>query len=184
MPLRRKSVELSQSLRPQISESLEKGKEYPWPDLVTLAPPNFFCDLVESILGALYIDTRGDLSVCEAFVEKLGILRYMRRFLDENVETFSPKERLGIMADREEVRYVVSRSEDENGERRFGCVVMVGEESIVSVEGCRHRDEAEVKAAYQACQILEARGGVRNGRKRKFEVPAEADEGTMEVDSS
>lgn len=110
----------------------------------------------------------------------------MRRILDGRVECLSPKERLGVVADREEVRYVNWRGENESGGRVFGCTVKVGEEEVVKVEGCRHKDEAEVKAAHQACKVLEAKGGLREGRrKRKFDVAAvdEADQGAMDVDS-
>ncbi|KAK4507050.1 hypothetical protein PRZ48_000784 [Zasmidium cellare] len=187
LPHRRRALDLFQALQPTIQEALQTSKEYPWPQLVTLNPPKYFCDIVESVLGALFIDTRGDLAVCEAFVAKLGVLEHMQRILDENVECFSPKERLGVVADREEVKYLNSRGEDEEGKRVFGCVVEVGDEEVVNVEGCRHKDEAEVKAAYEACKILEARGAVRNGRKRKFEGVCadvdEAKEGAMDVDS-
>ncbi|KAF2172879.1 hypothetical protein M409DRAFT_16833 [Zasmidium cellare ATCC 36951] len=159
IPHRRKALDLFQTLQPSLQESLQSGKEYPWPALVALNPPKYFCDIVEAILGALYIDTRGDLSVCEAFVSKLGILDHMDRILDEHVECFSPKERLGVVADREAVRYVNRWGEDVDGKRVFGCVVMVGDEEVVGVDGCGHRDEAEVKAAWEACRILEARGG-------------------------
>lgn len=185
VPHRRKALDHFRDLQAGIQEALRNSQEYPWAQLVALNPPKYFCDIVESILGALYLDTRGDMAVCEAFVERLGVLDHMQRILDENVECLSPKERLGIVADRDEVRYVNSRSEDEGGQRVFACTVMVGDEDVVTADGCRHKGEAEVKAAHQACQILEARGGSRYGRKRKFAAVAgdKRKEGAMEVDS-
>ena len=51
-----------------ISNSLAHANYYPWTDLARLEPPKFFSDMVESILGAIYIDTHGSLSECQSFL--------------------------------------------------------------------------------------------------------------------
>lgn len=147
VPIRRKSVELFEKMREGIDHALEHSDEYPWCSFVTLNPPKLFCDLVESVLGAIFIDTRGDLDACEAFVDKLGILRHMRRILDAHVETFSPKERIGVVADHEAVKYTNGRVEDELGKKSFSCTLKVGEKEVVTVTGCHSKDEAEVKVS-------------------------------------
>ncbi|CAK4028247.1 Dicer 2 [Lecanosticta acicola] len=174
MPLRQQAIARFEKLQPEIEQALEHGDEYPWSELMALNPPKFFCDLVESILGAIFIDTRGDLGICEAFAEKLGILKYMRRLLEEHVETINPKERLGVVADQDEVKYVNGQQEDENEVKSYSCTVRVGNEDVVTVSHCGSRDEAEVKAARQACKQLEGRPNpTEAGRlKRKLEVSA------------
>lgn len=157
----------------QIEKALAHGTEYPWVELVTLSPPKFFCDLVESILGAIFIDTHGNLAACEVFVEKLGILNFMHRILDEDVNCVSPKEMLGIVADQAEVKYINSPVEDDEGRKRWQCVVKVDDERVVTLEGCRSKDEAEVKAAYEACGILKGRGPVRRDRKKRKMLAAD-----------
>jgi len=92
---------------------------------------------------------------------------------------------VGILADQEAVKYDNSR-EDRDGRKRFSCTVMVGNESIVTVVDCGSKEEAEVKAAYEACKALEARGA-QCRRKRKVDVAGlasrDADD-AMEVDES
>ncbi|KAL8829951.1 MAG: hypothetical protein Q9191_001706, partial [Dirinaria sp. TL-2023a] len=67
------------SLRTPISESLRSGKKYPWSLLATLDAPKFFSDLVESLLGAIYIDSRGSMDACAGFLGQLGLRAYLDR---------------------------------------------------------------------------------------------------------
>ena len=39
-------------------------------------------DIIEAIIGAIYIDTMGSFEACEAFLERAGVLRYLRRVLE------------------------------------------------------------------------------------------------------
>ncbi|KAM3419088.1 hypothetical protein BST61_g5039 [Cercospora zeina] len=158
-----------QEQKERISYALLTGDEYPWVELVTLSPPKFFCDLIEAILGAIFIDTRGSLEACEAFVERIGVLRVMRRILDDNVSCVSPKEMLGVLADRDEVRYTSRINEEENGKKMWKCLVKIGEEELATVGDCASREEAETKAAHMACNILRTRGSGRaESKKRKL----------------
>ncbi|KAK4902508.1 Dicer-like protein 2 [Elasticomyces elasticus] len=81
-----------------VEDALQAGHEYPWPDLLAMAPQKFFSDIVESILGAIYVDTRGDHAACEVFLENLGVMAHMRALLAGDMETMQPKERLGVAA--------------------------------------------------------------------------------------
>lgn len=168
IPLKQKSLAAFEELREEIDEALANSKEYPWPALIAERPQKFFCDLVESILGALFVDTGGDMKVCEGFAARLGIFKHMDWILNDHVDTLSPKERVGILADQEAVKYESARSEI-GGRKRFTCTLTMGEEAIVTVTDCSSKEEAEVKAAYKACKVLEARGASYR-RKRKVDV--------------
>jgi dsRNA-specific ribonuclease len=154
-------------LRQPIEDALQHGDEYPWCDLVTLYPHKYFCDVVESILGALYIDSGGDLTVCEAFVERLGIFEFMTHMLDHRVRTLSPKERMGIVADQGKVKYLNGVSEDKMS---HVCTVTVDDVEVYTAVGCTNKNEAEVKAAYHAVKILESRGEDPNRRRRRLKI--------------
>lgn len=157
------------SLCDRIATALQNGSLYPWPDLTTLQPEKFFSDIVESILGAIYIDARGDLGACERFLEKLGILPMMRAILDRNVDTTFPKERVGLLADREEVKYVVRRAEGDEG--GWTCAVLVDTREVADSGRCDTREEAEVRAADAAASELAVamEEGVKS-RKRKLNI--------------
>lgn len=165
----------------KIEVALREGREYPWPDLLAMSPMKFLSDLVEAVLGALYLDTGGNLSACERFVERLGILDVMRRLLDEEVVTMSPKERLGVAAGNEKVEYTNSQTVNEDAKKTvFACVVRVGGREVASMSGCRNKAEAEARAALKA---VEALGSASRKRKAddddlivKEEVTLGADE--------
>ncbi|RMZ14787.1 hypothetical protein D0864_00066 [Hortaea werneckii] len=150
-------------------------KEYPWTHLLALKPPKFLSDIIESVLGALYLDTGGDTAKCEVFLTRISIMNCMGTILDEGstmMEVRTPKERLGIAAGNSVVKYVNSTvqldGEGSEGSRRiFHCAVEVDGKTIAAENGEASRAEAEARAALAAVKSL-----------RKEPV----DQDTMEVD--
>ncbi|THV65646.1 P-loop containing nucleoside triphosphate hydrolase protein [Aureobasidium pullulans] len=138
-------------LREQILQQLHKGHEYPWPDLIRLKTPKWMSDILESLLGAIYMDSQGSLAACKAFVEKLGLLDLMDRFLEEGVAVGFPRERLGMLANMNGVEYVAEGV----GEGGWGCKVLVGGREVVEVGDCVSREEAEVRGAAMAVRVLQ-----------------------------
>lgn len=157
-------------LRGLILESLQHGSHIPWALLARLDAPKFFSDIIESLIGAVYIDSHGSLAACEAFLQTLGVLPYLRRLLAGGVALYHPKEELGQLADTETVRYEVFREEGEvkEGEKRLGCVVRVGERDIARVGGGVSVMEVETRGAEEAVRILKGEKG-GGDRKRKFD---------------
>lgn len=165
-------------------EALWQGKEYPWVLLAQLDAPKYFSDIIESLLGAIYIDTSGSLAACEAFLDRLGIMTYLRRIICEDVALLHPKEKLGQLAGTETVKYTrqlevkgerdaVEKEEGDEGEEGEGgeegkevedelgklmCVVTVGDREIVQVRNGISILEVETRAAAEAVQILEMEG--------------------------
>ena len=167
------SVARLQALRDSIATALQTGSVYPWPDLIALGPEKFFSDIVESILGALFLDTRGDVDVCEVFLEKLGVLPILRGILDGEMETTFPKERVGILADRKDVKYVATHGVGDD-ERIWECAVVVDQSEVARVSGCGSREEAEVRAADMAAAKLgENIDGGESRKRRKLAVRGE-----------
>lgn len=143
------------ALREPILTALHSGTHYPWALLARLHAQKFYSDLFEALVGAIWVDSGPDFDVCRAFVERAGILPYVRRLLRDGVHALHPKEELGRLAQRENVEYVVRNVEGEGGEgREWTCEVRIGDRSVVAVGGCLFKEEAKVTAATQACQIL------------------------------
>jgi dsRNA-specific ribonuclease/ERCC4-related helicase len=162
---KQESISRFEMLGDPIANALQTSDVYPWPDLAALAPEKFFSDVVEAILGAIYLDTRGDLNACEVFLEKLGILPTLRGILDRRMETCFPKERVGILADREEVKYVIQQIGGEVA--TWECVVVVGQTEVARAGNCASREEAEVRAAdFAAHALAMATGDVRRTRRK------------------
>lgn len=71
-------------LRNEINNAIKHGTHYPWALLAKLQAQKFYTDIIESLLGAVWIDS-GSLDVCQEMVERIGILNYLRRILKETV---------------------------------------------------------------------------------------------------
>ncbi|RYP60987.1 hypothetical protein DL770_009872 [Monosporascus sp. CRB-9-2] len=136
--------------RTGILQSMREGSEYPWALLAHLQIPKFFSDLLESILGAVWIDS-GSMDACREVVERAGILPYLRRLLADRVDVTHPKNKLGELAasNQKEVAYEteVRRRDDGDGCKEWVCRVLVGGELLVEVGGGVSREEVVTKAA-------------------------------------
>ena len=136
-----------------ISSSLAHGNQYPWTALARLEPPKFFSDIVESILGAIFIDTHGSLSECESFLEHLGLMAYLRRVLENDIALLHPKEELGQLADQEKVSYILGKQSAEGAER-LTCAVIMGDRQLSRVGDGLSTTEVQTRAADEACNTL------------------------------
>lgn len=162
-------------LQGPINEAIRRGKEYPWVLLAQLDAPKYFSDIIESLLGAIYIDTSGSLADCEAFLDRLGIVTYLRRIIGEDVALLHPKEKLGQLAGTETVTYnrqremkgdgggivgeeLDAKEQEEQEPGRLTCAVTVGDTEIVRVRDGISVLEVETRAAAEAVQILEMEG--------------------------
>ncbi len=144
-------------LRDSIVDAFENGSHYPWALLARLKAQEFFSDMVESLLGAIWIDS-GSFETCTAVVKCMGILPYFRRILKDKVETLHPKEELGMLADSETVKYVISsRIGGVDASREYFCTVFVGDTQIIEVDGGVSSEEVKTKAAEMTVKSMKAR---------------------------
>lgn len=174
-------------LKPRILEAIERGERYPWTLLARLGAKKFYSDMVESLLGGLWVDS-GAMDAGKVFLGKLGIMRYLREILKtvtsdgrggRKVGTMllSPKNELGILAGSERVSYKVFKNEstgkdnegddgklggqsfrhDDGIEGHTSCSVDVGGERIATYHGAVDKKEAEFGAADLAIKILQER---------------------------
>ncbi|KAI9820606.1 MAG: Dicer-like protein 2 [Pycnora praestabilis] len=148
-------IQQHSELRVNIQYTLLQEKIYPWGKLAQLQADKFFSDIVESLLGAIYIDSFGDMTICEEICERLGILPYLRRIIDDDIHLLHPKEHLGQVADTEKVEYVIGLEDRGDGSGKcYWCVVKVGEREVVRVSDGVSRFEVQTRAADVATRIL------------------------------
>ncbi|KAL3493303.1 hypothetical protein BJX62DRAFT_84154 [Aspergillus germanicus] len=162
--------------------------KYPWTPLATLHPEKFLSDMIESLLGAIFIDSAGDMAACSVFLEKLGLLRYARYVLEHGIDVVHPLQRAQIIA-RSDVKFKTVRvvrmvgemqaeKEGEDGEESgsgsgseevageeaeatYTCTAILpshGIEDIV-VGGCLSSEEAEIRAAEGVIAVLSSAQG-------------------------
>ncbi|KFY55313.1 hypothetical protein V497_07052 [Pseudogymnoascus sp. VKM F-4516 (FW-969)] len=142
-------LERYHGLQPAISAAINHSKEYPWVHLASLAPAKFISDIIESIIGAILIDSGGDLATCTKVAEHLGLIAYLRRILNENIDILHPKNKLGEMALDRTVEYKLGKDGEE-----YTCTVEVGGAVVVSVSHGISQEEVMTRAAYMAAEIL------------------------------
>ncbi|KAH8717036.1 dicer-like protein 2 [Phaeosphaeriaceae sp. PMI808] len=147
------------SVRKQIADGLHGDARYPWQLFALTDPPKFLSDIVESVIGAVYVDSHGDIPTCEIFVRRLGILDCLDRILRDGVDCLHPKERLGHLAETRQVRYVPMNESDETysgNVKLYRCRVKVGGVDVGGVVEGLKRLNAETIAACRAIRILES----------------------------
>lgn len=99
-------------LQTLLPASLLIGDQYPWRLLAAFAPEKTVSDIVEALLGAVWIDCGGEWNVVTQVVKKLGLLTWLERALDEDVRCWHPKEEVGsfgLGGENGGVRYIVFR---------------------------------------------------------------------------
>ncbi|KAI9662216.1 MAG: Dicer-like protein 2 [Bathelium mastoideum] len=136
-----------------IAEAL-KSRIYPWEQLCMLRPPKFVSDMVESLIGAIFVDTDGELEACRAFLERLGLINQLRQILSVCMDTRHPREKLQHIAHGHKLEHEWKISQDG---KAFALTIMVDGKAFASVADRYSKHEAIVGAAAAACRSWECR---------------------------
>lgn len=152
------------TIRDATLDALNHGQDYPWALLARFDAPKFFSDIIESLIGAIYIDTHGSTTACTHFLDVLGVMPYLRRVISGEVALMHPKEELGVLAKTEKVKYVRDREVGEEDQEVEGpgltCTVWVGEREVVTVTNGISVVEVETRAAHEAVRMLKSEGSL------------------------
>jgi len=148
-----RSLVLYSQLQEDIRSSLATSPSYPWALLARLNPPKFFSDIVESITGAIFIDSWGDLAPCHRFLERLGFTQYLQRVVADCVVVEHPRNALQRITGSDAVLFTVDL-EGESSIPSYRCTITVNGEILTHVKGCVSKDEALVIAAETAKKLL------------------------------
>jgi dsRNA-specific ribonuclease len=166
--IQQKTTERLESCREEIFTALETSRRYPWTLLCHVGAGKFFSDLIESVLGAIFIDSCGSMEACHGFLERIGLMKYLRRVLTEDIDIMHPKERLGVLAAKQQLKvdYCTEQilPESEEGEAVMSefvpwkCLLRVGEEEMAVVDNGVSKIDAETKAAEAAVAMMRMKG--------------------------
>ncbi|KHJ32954.1 putative rnase3 domain-containing protein [Erysiphe necator] len=149
-------------LRDEILNALENGGEYPWKALCGLKAEKFYSDMIESLLAAVWVDS-GSLNAVVNVVEHIGILKFLRRAILENVNMEHPKITLGKLADNETVSYKFHLNSDMEKKPDMVCTVFVGNLQVACVCGNLSKLELQTRGAVEAIKNYK---GILEERKR------------------
>lgn len=141
-------------LRELIGHHLFSKNTYPWAILAQLGPDKFFSDIVESVIGAIFVDSGGQIEACEDFLTKLQLTHYLAQVMEEQVRVQHPRAILGRIIGSGSVDYNITRNVKDAS--LYDVAVMVNGEELVYVYGCRSKDECIVRGADLAVSKLES----------------------------
>ena len=105
-----------------IKKALKEGRIHPWAALTALQAPKFFSDIIESLLGAVYLDSRGDMGIIRKVLEKLNVLPVLERIVREEVDVLHPVSRLAQWASKAKPQKLV-KYRFEIAEKRIKCTI-------------------------------------------------------------
>lgn len=148
--------------RKELENSFKNESIFPWAALTRLQAPKFYSDMVESLLGAIYLDSNGDLGVVKNVLIKLGILPILERIVTEDVDILHPVSRMSMWASRQpkEIEYKFEREKEKEKETITCIIVLDGKEEFrVTTEyrGLASQNDAKFAAAEYAVKMLHLR---------------------------
>ncbi|KAJ5429283.1 ATP-dependent helicase dcl2 [Penicillium cf. griseofulvum] len=133
-----------------VKKPLKSGRSYPWSTLAQLGASKFYSDLIESTIGAIFVESRGDLEACERFLERIELMAYLERFAAHDVELEHPKSAMDRIMGTRKADFRVK--ETENGLHDIS--VWIEGEEVASINHCSSRAEAFVRAADETVSFL------------------------------
>lgn len=142
-----------------IDEALESSDTYPWCHFARLAIPKFFSDIIESLLGAIFVDSHGSWDECRAFLTRIGWTKAFDRIIRGDINVMHPKERLGTSSGIYTVNYHLQAIEDpESATTHYSCRVCFGDVVVGEAQNAESVFEAETLAADAGLRYLDEYG--------------------------
>ena len=74
----------------KIEDALNNWTIFPWAELTRLQAPKFLSDMVEALLGVVYLDSEGNMGVVREVMRNLGIMQIMERIVDQDIDVLHP----------------------------------------------------------------------------------------------
>ena len=143
--------------RDEIEAALTEGRAFPWSALTSLQAPKFLSDMFESLLGAIYLDSRGDLDIVLDVLRRLGHWEVLERIVDSDTNVQHPLERLNMWAGKHHEK--VKCSPPQNDGKMVSCSVLWDDYEITKVKdewrGRISRESVRFAAAEEAIALLE-----------------------------
>jgi dsRNA-specific ribonuclease len=143
--------------RDDIEATLEEGRAFPWSALTSLQGPKFLSDMVESLLGAVYLDSRGDLEVVRGVLRRLGHWEVLERIVERDSDVRHPVSQLHLWAGKNHEK--VKCSTPKRTEDRVSCSVFWDDYEVARVEddwrGRISQDGVRFAVAQKAIKLLE-----------------------------
>lgn len=143
---------------PDIEKALRERTIYPWAALTSLQAPKFLSDMVESLLGAVFLDSDGNFSTVSNVLRTLGVMDVLERIiLRDEMDVLHPISRLTIWVAKQVPQQSVKLEVDKL-KGNVSCTVLIDDEPIATVEEVYRsrasQEQVRFAAAEQAIKRL------------------------------
>ncbi|KAF4598637.1 Dicer-like protein 2 [Pleurotus pulmonarius] len=148
-----------QKMRNELETAFFGGAIFPWAALLRLQAPKFLSDMVESLIGAIFLDTSGNLDVVRQVLRRLGHTDILERVVDDGVDVLHPVSRVSLWASKigKKVEY---RTEKVKGEVK--CTIALDEEDTISMSAMDHGHASAEEVKFMAAENLIKTMGLRD----------------------
>ncbi|KAI0087899.1 P-loop containing nucleoside triphosphate hydrolase protein [Irpex rosettiformis] len=151
-----------------IQLALDEDFIYPWAALTSLQASKFISDMLESLLGAVFLDSHGNLDTVRSVLRVLGFMNIMERIVRDEVDVLHPVSRLGIWAAKNKHTWEI-KTEKAHG--NISCVVLIDNE-----EEFRATEKFRGKMSLNEVRFAAAEGAVRKLHVIEHEEPNDVDD--------
>lgn len=143
-------------VKDEIEAALTTGNLFPWAALTRLQAPKIFSDMIESLIGAVYLDSKGHIDTVKKLLWKLGVLNHLDRIIRDDVDVLHPVSRLSVWAARQQKPIEYEYTEERG---LVICTISVEGREPVSAHaqkrGHASQEEARFAAAEKAIAVWE-----------------------------
>ncbi|KIY73904.1 P-loop containing nucleoside triphosphate hydrolase protein [Cylindrobasidium torrendii FP15055 ss-10] len=112
----------------EINDALTNSKFYPWAALTKLQAPKFLSDMVESIIGAVFLDSGGDLDTVRSVITRLGVTQLLDRIINDDFDVLHPVSRLSVWASKNQKKVEYEYVKEKGN---ITCIVSLSGEELV-----------------------------------------------------
>jgi len=155
-----------------ITKGLKEEKIYPWAALTALQAPKFFSDIIESVLGAVYLDSRGNMETVRKVLRTIGILPVLERIVTQEVDVLHPVSRLAHWAAKSRPQKIV-KYRFEVAEKKITCTIGMRDKPDQAVNEKAETASGDLDRELETVAVAEAE---YRGHGSKEEVKFEAAE--------
>lgn len=86
------TMKMYEEMKEEIHDALRHSNRFPWHQLAYFGSRarKFFADMIESVLGAIFIDSLANLEMCDLFLVRIGLVPILVRLLEDQVDCSHP----------------------------------------------------------------------------------------------
>lgn len=150
----------------EMEESFERDDIFPWAGLTRLHAAKVFSDMIESLLGAVYLDSKGNLDEVRRVLRTLGWMQILERIVRDDVDVLHPVSRVALYCSKraKSVEYRITQKKG-----NVGCAVWIDNEEL---EGTYTEEPFKTRATREGVRFAAAERAIRALHIRNVDVHA------------